>query len=169
MSIVENHSIIQGLKSEVKNLLLPRIIKDYEEVEKKIKECFHEIEVSDLEVYEKEAKTLENKEVFLIFKIRGRLLKGKKNAIFLKSPPAEVFAKDIMDVTKIGRLIGVNKDVMIDRVVSMLHSGFLVFFNEVLKILKTEKEKKEKRAIAYQKKKKEREFNRSFNSLNVIN
>lgn len=167
MSIVENYTIIQRLKEEVKSLLLPRIIGDYAEVEKNIKELFYRMEIQDLVAYEKEPKTTATKEVFLIFEIGCTLLKGKKNANYLKNPPIEVFHKDIADVTRIERLAGVNKEVMIERVVGSLESAFHVFLDEVLKIFLTEKEKKEKRANDYQKKKKERQLNRFLNSLNV--
>ncbi len=78
MSVVENYQIIQKLKEEVKSLLIPRVLKYYEEVEKKIKEGFYEIEVSDLVAYEKLTKTLENNQIFLIFSLNCSLLKGKK-------------------------------------------------------------------------------------------
>ncbi len=58
---------------------------------------------------------------------------------------------------------------MIDRVVASLEAGIDIFLNNAMKIFSEEKEKKEKRARYYKKMKKEREFNRLFNSLNVAN
>ncbi|MGL2503147.1 hypothetical protein ACOWOG_07460 [Helicobacter pylori] len=165
MSIVENYQIIQELKKEVKNLLVPRVVNYYIEVENKIKEGFHEIEVTDLRAYEKQAKTTASKGIFLIFSLNCSLLKRKKNAISLKNPSILVMEKEVMEVTRLERLTGENKDVMIDRVVSSLQAGMDVFLNNAMKIFSKEKEEKENRAKAYQRKKKEREFNRFYNSF----
>ncbi|MCQ2916139.1 hypothetical protein JT164_05170 [Helicobacter pylori] len=130
MSIIENYQIIQDLKNEVKSLLIPRIIKDYKEVGEKIKAGLYEMELNDLVAYEKQAKTTKGQEIFLIFSLSCSLLKGKKNAFYLKNPPVEILRREVKDVTKLERLSNDNKnrDVMMDRVVVSLTSGLDVFF-----------------------------------------